>query len=92
MINGSSSSCRNCMVLIRFIVLEGLKKNVRIFAKHVRSENNEISDALSRFWWGTFKLKQIKQGKMMEAQKTKISSEIWPIQKIWIVQAGCQHD
>ena len=47
MINASSSKCRNCMVLIRLITLEGLKNNVRIFVKHVKSENNEISDALS---------------------------------------------
>ena len=38
MINNSSSSCKNCMVLIRMITWQGLKHNVRIFCKHVRSK------------------------------------------------------
>ena len=32
MINNMSSSCKNCMILIRIITLEGLKQNTRIFA------------------------------------------------------------
>ena len=35
MINNTSSSCSNCMVLIRIIVLYSLIYNVRIFAKYV---------------------------------------------------------
>ena len=35
MINLTSTSCKNCMVLIRVIVLKGLIENVRIFARHV---------------------------------------------------------
>ena len=33
MINNSSSRCKNCIVLIRLIVLEGLLHNVRVFIK-----------------------------------------------------------
>ena len=40
MLNNSSSSCKQYMVLIRLIVLEGLKWNVRIFGKHVTSKMN----------------------------------------------------
>ena len=53
MINQTSSSCRNCMVLIRLIVLESLIRNVRVFAKYVSSKDNGKADALSRldFKW-----------------------------------------
>ena len=36
MINFTTTSCKNCMVLIRIIVLKGLVENVRVFAKHVK--------------------------------------------------------
>ena len=48
MLNSSSSSCKNCMVLIRIITLESMVKNVRVYAKHVTSKMNGKSDALSR--------------------------------------------
>ena len=38
MINNASSKCKNCMVLIRMIVLEGLVCNTGVFAKYVRSK------------------------------------------------------
>ena len=55
MINNTSSSCKNCMVLIRIIVLQGLLFNVRITAKHVPGVQNKLADFLSRnkmkqFW------------------------------------------
>ena len=47
MINNTTSSCQNCMVLIRILVLESLKSNVRVFAKYISSKVNVYSDALS---------------------------------------------
>ena len=47
MINNSTSKCKNCMVLLRFITLENMIQNIRVFAKHVSSQNNGPSDALS---------------------------------------------
>ena len=55
MINNSSAKCKNCMVLIRMIVLEGLVCNTRVFAKYVRSKDNDKADALSRLQWTRFK-------------------------------------
>ena len=46
MINNSTSSCKNCMVLIRIITAESILRNVRIFAKHVSTKNNGKADAL----------------------------------------------
>ena len=55
MINSTSSTCKNCMVLIRKLTLQGLIHNVRIFAQYMKSKDNYFSDALSRldfprFW------------------------------------------
>ena len=84
MINNTSSGCRNCMVLLRIIVLEGLKHNVRIFAKHVKSEDNDISDSLSRFKWNKFK-KLVKE-KNLTINKTPetVPNQLWPMCKLWI--------
>ena len=55
MINSNSSKCQNCMVLIRLIVLQCLKFNVLVTAKHVKGVQNNFADLLSRmnlkqFW------------------------------------------
>ena len=81
MINKSSSKCRNCMTLIRLITLEGMLHNVRIYAKHLRSEANDLADALSRnqmqrFWSNA--------PPTMSKLPTKISDKIWPVQNIWL--------
>ena len=47
MINNSASKCKNCMILIRMIVLEGLTCNTRVFARFVWSKDNGKVDALS---------------------------------------------
>ena len=81
MLNNSSSKCRNCMVLIRFITLKGLVHNVRIFGKHVRTEKNGIADSLSRLQFTRF---QRIKGKNFDDKPTKIPQEIWPMHKIWL--------
>ena len=48
MVNSTFSSCKNCMVLITFIVLKSLLFNVRVFAKFVETKDNAKADALSR--------------------------------------------
>ena len=55
MINKSSSSCKNCMILLRLVVLECLIHNVKITAEWVSTGDNGKADALSRleidrFW------------------------------------------
>ena len=55
MINKSSSNCKNCMVLIRIITLEALKNNVRVFARHVRTKLNDLSDTLSHLQFTRFR-------------------------------------
>ena len=81
MINGSSSRCKNCMVLIRIITLESLVRNVRVFAKHVRSKKNSRADALLRL---EFKRFWRVSPKTTEAFPTEIPTEIWPLNRIWM--------
>ena len=80
MLNDSSSSCKQCMFLLRLLTLDNLKFNRRIFTKHIRTEKNDIADSLSRlqfkrFWWLA--------PSTMDEYPTAISTEIWPASKIW---------
>ena len=55
MINNSSSTCKNCMILITILILQALKVNIRVSAVHLPGCENEFCDALShlqfdRFW------------------------------------------
>ena len=47
MVNKTTSSCKNWMVLIRILVLKSLMGNVRVFAKYIKSKENIVSDLLS---------------------------------------------
>ena len=81
MVNSNSSSCKNCMYLIRLIVLESLRRNVRVFAKYVASKENILSDALSRgdlprFWTHA--------PHSMEQLPTELPQQLQPIDVIWI--------
>ena len=84
MINMNTSSCKNCMVLIRILVLESMKNNVRIYAKHVTSEDNAIADALSRFQFSRLQTELEKRHKELQMFGEEIPDEIWPVRKIWI--------
>ena len=81
MINNTSSSCKNCMVLLRLIVLQGLIHNVKIRAKYVRSKANRKADMISRREFALFH--QLSNYEA-ELQPCKIPRELWPIEKIWL--------
>ena len=81
MINNSSSTCRNCMVLIRWITLWGLKYNVRVFTKFVPKKSNGLADSLSRL-----DLKRLWRHapKYMNITQTAVPREIWPMHNVWL--------
>ena len=83
MINITSTSCRNCMVLIRIIVLKGLLENVRIFARHVSGVKNDLADSLSRDKIDEFHQLCLKKEKSMDANPTEVPQAIWPVTKLW---------
>ena len=82
MVNNMSSSCRNCMVLIRMLTLESMTHNVRLFGKHVRSEDNRPADALSRHDFNHFF--HLTEGKALDRYPSRIPTELWLIEKIWM--------
>ena len=80
MVNNMSSSCKNCLALIRILVLHCLKINVRLYARYITSKANKNSDLLSRL-----KIEQFKrQSPFWDENPTEIPKQIWPIEKIWI--------
>ena len=84
MINSMSSGCKNCMVLIRKIVMAGLINNVKICAKFVPTKKNFYADVLSRFQRKRLQDLTSLHGKSLVDVGEKIPDEIWQPQKIWI--------
>ena len=82
MINKKSASCRNCMVLIRFIVMQGMVHNVKISAKYVDTKSNNISDALSRLQFDRFA--ELTKNLNFDEQPTALPTELWPMEKLWL--------
>ena len=83
MINNNTSKCRNCMVLIRLIVLHSMLHNTRVYAKHVRGVNNLFADLLSRK--NVTKFKTLSQNKFNKLP-CSIPVSLWPMQKLWLKQ------
>ena len=84
MINNNSSSCRNCMVLIRMLVLLAMLNNVKLTAKHVTSQNNKYADLLSRLQYRNFRRISKKEGKHFNNKPDDIPDDMWPISKIYL--------
>ena len=80
MINNLSSSCKNCMFLIRRLTLEGLKFNRRIRTKYVSTKRNFLADSLSHNEMKRFR----KLGPHMNQIGDEIHTDLWPISKIWL--------
>ena len=84
MVNNTTSKCKNCMVLIRLIVLQCLTHNVRIKVKYIPSKENTLSDDLSRLKYKDFRKHAKIQGHNFKGKPDDISPLIWPMNKIWI--------
>ena len=80
MVNNTTSSCKNCMTLIRKLVLKSLCKNVRVFAKYIKSSDNTALDLLSRGRIQKFKM--LKDS--WDVQPTPVPAEIVDIRKMWL--------
>ena len=82
MINQSSSTCKNCMCLIRLLTLESLKRNMRVFARWVKGLENGRPDALSRQKIDRFKKLSYNMNIVPEAEPTTIPTELWPASRM----------
>ena len=81
MLNNMTISCKNCMQLIRIIVLESLVHNVRLYTKYIESEQNEILDALSHLQFARFNRLTARMN--MSCKPDDIPCELWPMTKLW---------
>ena len=81
-LNNTMSSCKNCMVLVRFVVLQILLYNVKLFVKYVNMKWNEISDSLSHFQNDRFR--RLTEGLHFEKFPTPVPKELYPVPEIWI--------
>ena len=80
MINNMSSSCGHCMILLRLVVLEGLRYNVKITARYINTKKNGRADALSRLDFDRFfRLSKAN----IDEEPTSPPERIWPVNKIW---------
>ena len=79
-INKSTSGCKNCMVLLRFILFESMIRNVRIFAEHVSMKKNGKADALSRLQFERFR----SLDGSMNTYSLEVPQQLWPMGKIWL--------
>ena len=80
MVNKSTSACKQCLKLIPIITLQNLRWNRTVFVKHVRSEQNLLSDALSRLNFDKFWKFALDT---MSPFPTLMPSCIWPIEIFW---------
>ena len=81
MVNQTTSGCKNCMVLMRLLVLNGILFNRRVSVKYVKSAENVLADVLSRgdlakFWR--------KAPLDMKKIPDRIPEFMWPVDKIWL--------
>ena len=80
MLNNMVSSCCNCMYPLRLLSLNNLIFNRRAFARHITSEDNFLSDALSRLQFDCF-WRLTPDG--MDWELSKILPLVWPASHIW---------
>ena len=83
MLNSTTSGCKHCMILLRKLMIKCLEHNTRIFAVHVESSKNYISDSLSRLQFTRFIRLTKNRKPKMDSLPMQLSEELWPLTKIW---------
>ena len=81
MINRNTSSCEQCLALIRILVLKSMVHNVRVFANYVNTKSNTLADLLSRQKVKRFK--KLVKGLQYDTEPTPVPEELWPMHKLW---------
>ena len=81
MVNSGTSSCKNCMYLLRVLTLNNLCFNRRIFTSYISSHANFVTNYLSRLKLNLFEKQAPRK---MDPLPTRLPDAIWPASKIWI--------
>lgn len=79
MINKSTSSCRKCMFLLRHLTLLCMTYSCRIFCRYISTEDNYLSDLLSRQKIPRFLELAKQQAEVVDQLQTPLPSNLWPI-------------
>ena len=80
MVNNTMSGCKNCMFLLRLLVLNCLQHNRRISVKYMETSKNVLADSLSCLKLGLFWSNAPENTEMKPYTGPE---ELWPIQKHW---------
>ena len=83
MLNTTSSKCKNCMVLLRLIVLQCMTHNVRLSATYVSSKDNLYPDLLSRMRYREFRKQSKLNNRKFKNNQDGVPHELWPMNKLW---------
>ena len=86
MVNSTSSKCKNCMVLIRMIVLMAITHNVKLKVKHVPGKLNIYSDWLSRMEYKKFRQHARSVGRSFQNSPAQIPENMYPMEKLWLTK------
>ena len=80
MLWNSSTKSKQCMVLIRLVVLHCMVHNVKLHLVHVKTQDNEIANSLSRFQMQRFR--RLTKNHKMESAPTQVPADLWPPEKL----------
>ena len=80
MVNNLTSTCNQCMKLIRILTLSNMRYHRRIFVRYIKSEQNILVDALSRMNFSKF---WKNAPKSMNKLPDSIDPSIWLVDKVW---------
>ena len=80
MVNKTLSTCHQCMILIRLLVLDNIKHNRKICVRHVRSQDNCLADSLSRL---DFKRFWMLAPKSVNKTPSEITPIVWAVEDLW---------
>ena len=83
-VRDSSTSCKNCMILIRILVLHCVTLNINLTAKYVKSAKNDLVDTLSR---GKIKLfKKLADERKLSFMESSIPvpKALLPMRNLWL--------
>ena len=85
MVNNTTSKCKNCMILLRMLVVRSLEFNMRIFCRWVMGSKNIRAELLSRQRINGFKNYIKKNNLKTEDQPSQLPIDLWPASKLWMV-------
>ena len=81
MVNQTTSSCKNCMMLLRLLVLNGLIYNRRVLVKYIKSKKNILADSLSHQKFEVFWKHAPANTKRFPE---RLPPMLWLLSKLWI--------